>query len=200
MKECSNFIDLQWDYSAFPAPLGEETVFFSWWSDAKEIACKTGNPALVPGLGRSPGERNGYPLQYSCLGNPMDRGLRGLQSMGSQRVGHDWVTNTFTFIVSSCLMCWGLIDHRCVDLFLGSLFCSFHLYVCFVTVQYYFHCCSFVWFSELRKLDNSSSIFFFPSILFWLFGNFLFLYRFLNYLLYYSEKCHCYLLGITLNL
>ena len=57
MKECSNFIDLQWDYSAFPAPLGEETVFFSWWSDAKEIACKTGNPALVPGLGRSPGER-----------------------------------------------------------------------------------------------------------------------------------------------
>ena len=76
MKECSNFIDLQWDYSAFPAPLGEETVFFSWCDhqDAKETACKTGNPALVPGLGRSPGKRNGYPLQYSCLGNPMDRG------------------------------------------------------------------------------------------------------------------------------
>ena len=29
---------------------------------------------LIPGLGRSPGERNGNPLQYSCLGNPMDRG------------------------------------------------------------------------------------------------------------------------------
>ena len=28
----------------------------------------------IPGLGRSPGEGNGYPLQYSCLGNPMDRG------------------------------------------------------------------------------------------------------------------------------
>ena len=31
---------------------------------------------LIPGLGRSPGEGNGNPLQYSCLGNPMDRGAR----------------------------------------------------------------------------------------------------------------------------
>ena len=33
-----------------------------------------GHVGSVPELGRSPGERNGYPLQYSCLGNPMDRG------------------------------------------------------------------------------------------------------------------------------
>ena len=33
-----------------------------------------GNPHLIPGRGRSPGERNGYPLQYLCLENPMDRG------------------------------------------------------------------------------------------------------------------------------
>ena len=39
----------------------------------------------VPGVGRSPGEGNGNPLQYSCLKNPMDRGV-GLQSMGSHRV------------------------------------------------------------------------------------------------------------------
>ena len=32
------------------------------------------NPGSIPGSGRSPGEENGYPLQYSCLGNPMDRG------------------------------------------------------------------------------------------------------------------------------
>ena len=43
----------------------------------------------IPGSGRSPGGRNGSPLQYSCLGNPMDRGPDGLQSMGSQRVRHD---------------------------------------------------------------------------------------------------------------
>ena len=33
--------------------------------------------SLIPGLGRSPGEGNGFPLQYSCLGNPMDRSLAG---------------------------------------------------------------------------------------------------------------------------
>ena len=42
-------------------------------SDSKESACNEGDPGLIPGLGRFPGEGNGYPLQYSCLGNPMDR-------------------------------------------------------------------------------------------------------------------------------
>ena len=46
----------------------------------------------IPGSGRSPGEGNDDSLQYSCLGNPMDRGAWGLQSMGSQRVGHDLAT------------------------------------------------------------------------------------------------------------
>ena len=37
-------------------------------------ACNAGDLGLIPGLGRSPGEENGYPLQYSCLENSMDRG------------------------------------------------------------------------------------------------------------------------------
>ena len=41
-------------------------------SDGKESACNTGDPGSVPGLGRSPGEGNGNPLQYSHLENPMD--------------------------------------------------------------------------------------------------------------------------------
>ena len=45
---------------------------------------------LIPGSGRSPGEGNSNSLQYSCLENSMDRGACGLQSMRSQRVGHDW--------------------------------------------------------------------------------------------------------------
>ena len=44
----------------------------------------------IPGLGRSPGEGNGNPLQYSCLENTMDRGVHRLQSKGSHRVRHDW--------------------------------------------------------------------------------------------------------------
>ena len=42
--------------------------------DGKESAYSTGDPGSIPELGRSPGEENGYTLQYSCLGNPMDRG------------------------------------------------------------------------------------------------------------------------------
>ena len=51
----------------------------------------------VPGLGRFLGEGNGNPLQYSCLENFMDRGTWWTTVHGSQRVGHDWVTNPFTF-------------------------------------------------------------------------------------------------------
>ena len=47
---------------------------FSGGSDSEESACNAGNLGSIPKLGRSPGERNGNPLQYSCLGNPMDRG------------------------------------------------------------------------------------------------------------------------------
>ena len=47
---------------------------FSGGSDSKESACNAGDPGLIPGSGRSPGEANGYPLQYPCLENPMDRG------------------------------------------------------------------------------------------------------------------------------
>ena len=43
-------------------------------SDGKESACSAEDQVSVPGWGRSPGEGNGNPLQYSCLENPMDRG------------------------------------------------------------------------------------------------------------------------------
>ena len=42
-------------------------------SDSKESACSAGDLGLIPGSGRSSGERNGYPLQYSCLENSKDR-------------------------------------------------------------------------------------------------------------------------------
>ena len=47
-------------------------VGLSRWLSGKESACQAGN--TTPGLGRSPGEENGNPLLYCCLGNPMDRG------------------------------------------------------------------------------------------------------------------------------
>ena len=58
----------------------------------KESACNAGNPGLIPGLGRSPGEGNGSPLQYSCLENPMGRGAWWAMVHGDTRVGHDLAT------------------------------------------------------------------------------------------------------------
>ena len=60
--------------------LGAFAVKWGWQrgfphsSVGKESACSVGDPGSIPGLGRSPGEGNGNPLQYSCLENPMDGG------------------------------------------------------------------------------------------------------------------------------
>ena len=74
----------QWHNAVAGSPLGERPRWtwgrvsakdgFPGALDSKESACNTGDPGLMPGSGRSPGEGNGYPLQYSCLENPMDRG------------------------------------------------------------------------------------------------------------------------------
>ena len=48
---------------------------FPGGSDSKESACNAGDSGSIPESGRSPGEGNGNPLQYSCLENPMDRGI-----------------------------------------------------------------------------------------------------------------------------
>ena len=49
---------------------------FPGGSVVKNLPAHAGDMGLIPGLGRSPGEGNGNPLQYSCLENPMDRGAR----------------------------------------------------------------------------------------------------------------------------
>ena len=64
-------------------------VDFLGGSAGKASAYNVGDLGSIPGLGRSSGEGNDNPLQYSCLENPMDGEAGRLQSMGSQRVGHD---------------------------------------------------------------------------------------------------------------
>ena len=67
-------------------------------SDGKASACNAGDPGSIPVSGRSPGERNGNLLQYSCLENPMDRGAWQATVHGVAKIGHDWVTLLFTFL------------------------------------------------------------------------------------------------------
>ena len=65
-------------YSGFPGS-----------SDTEEYGSHAGDLGLIPGSGRSPGEGNGYPVQYSCLENPRDRGNLKGYNPELQRVGHD---------------------------------------------------------------------------------------------------------------
>ena len=65
------------------------SLTFLRWLSAKESTCNAGEAGLIPGWRRSPGEGNGNSLQYSYLGNPMDRGAWKATVMGSQRIGHN---------------------------------------------------------------------------------------------------------------
>ena len=56
-------------------------------SVSKETACNAGDLGSMPGSGKSPGEGNGNPLQYSCLGNPMVRGAWQATVLGALRKG-----------------------------------------------------------------------------------------------------------------
>ena len=62
---------------------------FPGGSNGKESACNTGDLGSIPGLGRSPGEGNGYPLQYFIWKIRWAEEPGGLQSMGLQRVRHN---------------------------------------------------------------------------------------------------------------
>ena len=59
---------------------------FPGGSEGKASACNAGDLGSIPGLGRSPGEGNGNPLQNSCLEDPMDRGAWQAKFMGSQEL------------------------------------------------------------------------------------------------------------------
>ena len=65
-----------------------ESKGFPVGSVVKNLPTSAGNEGSIPGLGRASGERNGNPLQYSCLENSTDRGA----GYSPQRVGHDLVT------------------------------------------------------------------------------------------------------------
>ena len=67
-------------------------IGFPGGSVGEESACNSGEQGSVSGWGRSPGEGNGYPLQYSCLENLMDRGAWWATVHEVARVGPDLVT------------------------------------------------------------------------------------------------------------
>ena len=63
-----------WGFDPISLPLQSKTALFPGGSDGKASVYNAGDLGSIPGLGRSLGEGNGNPLQYSCLENPMDTG------------------------------------------------------------------------------------------------------------------------------
>ena len=72
----------------------------------KESTCNAGDAELIPGSGGAPGKGNGNPLQYSCLGNPMDRGAWQAAVHGVAKVGHDFETKQDTCVYVTESLCW----------------------------------------------------------------------------------------------
>ena len=73
---------------------------FPGGSVVKDPSAKAGDAGLIPGLGRSLEERNGNPLQYSCLGNPMDRGAWRAAIHGVTKSWTQWLNNNYILIVN----------------------------------------------------------------------------------------------------
>ena len=68
--------------------------------NGKESVCSAGDPSLIPGLGRCPGEGNGNPFQYSCMENPMDRGAwwPTVHGMEKSWTWFEWLTHSLKII------------------------------------------------------------------------------------------------------
>ena len=80
------------DLLYFLSPEAQNLKGLPWWLSGKESTCQAGNTGSIPGSGRSPGEENGNPLQYSCLGHPMDREAWQATVQGFARVRDNIVT------------------------------------------------------------------------------------------------------------
>ena len=121
---------------------------FHGGSVVKNPPANSGDVSSIPGSGRSPGEGNGNPLQYSCLGDPMDRGA-WQTPWGCKRVGHDLATKqqwqihipcthipcriscpcSSSLHPLTCSMLWaGREGLLCIDCSVGSL--AFCLWLC----------------------------------------------------------------------
>ena len=97
-----DLLQIHWRRDRLPTPV---FLGFPCGSAGKESACTAGYLGSIPGLGRSPGEGKGYPLQYSGLENFMD-------CMGSQRVRHNWVTFTYLVDTIICILLFSVTNSQ----------------------------------------------------------------------------------------
>ena len=96
---------------------------FPGGSDGKTSACNVEDPGLIPGSGRSLGEGNGNPLQYSCLENSMDRGAWWATV---HEVAKSWTRlSDFTFTFFQGIFCCVVWPSQCSDFSCVTRGCNF---------------------------------------------------------------------------
>ena len=102
-------------------------------SDGKVSACNTRDPGSIPGSGRSPGEGNGNPLQYSCLENSMDGGAWWATVHGAAE-SPKWLSDfTFTFCLSI---------HLLLDIWVASSFWLVWIMLLWLWMYRYLNSCN----------------------------------------------------------
>ena len=102
------------------------------WLRGKESTCNAGDPGPIPESGRSPGEGNGNPLQYSCLRNPMDRGSWWATVHGVTRVGHYLARKPMISDVEHHFMCLLATCVSSLEKYPFHILCSFFLLDCLI--------------------------------------------------------------------
>ena len=90
-------------------------IDFPGGSDGKAFVYNVGDPGSIPGLGRSPGEGNGNPLQYYCLENPMDRGDWQATIYGVVKSQTRLSDFTFTFTIQGEALFFPFCSDMCDD-------------------------------------------------------------------------------------
>ena len=100
-------------------------------SNDKASACCAGDPGLIPGLGRSPGEGNGNPLQHSCLENPMHEGawkatVSGITKSRTQLSGFSFSVSVWEEAFDHCIVSPGSIFFEVFAFFFFSFFIPQH--------------------------------------------------------------------------
>ena len=102
-------VQLLWEIVVFPKKVQNYCMIwqscFPGASEVKAPASNAGDPGLIPGSGRSPGEGNGNPLQYSCLENPMDREAWQATVHRVTKSRTRLSDFTFTFTLAILLLC-----------------------------------------------------------------------------------------------
>ena len=113
----------------------------------QETTCNAGDMSLIPGWGICPGEGNGNALQYSCLGNPMDRGVRQVTVPGVARVRHGLSTKPPPPYVQTHTALYDLVPEPSHTLF-SYLYIELHI------SSLEKKCCGSFWLQENKPQDN----------------------------------------------